>query len=435
MARKLASAWIALVLICTPFFAFAENHYCVTADQGVFLVSESGSALDLSSAWSDLYCVSENALYAVGLEKSGKMRYALCDVNGRLLTEPIYASLSAMQGGVLFYINGAYGWMDVSGSEMIPSDYTQLVSAGEDTFYALLTNPNDDQADQIYLVDKKNRSTATGVWTTVALDAVSDARMPFCEEKTALYGYLDDAGQIAIPPQFEYAGAFSNGLADAVSGEKHGLIDTSGAWVLAPEYSYIYHGDGFYIALTNSCCTVFDADGKTERFRLEEPNLEVAAVGSAVVVIGPDSLRVFNRDGALLHTYTSAVSVVEGVKGQLLVFEGDWGSKSVHIIDSDGKQLERADQHLIPLDETHYVFVTMNTALYNSNLLGGTRYSVNYESLQEGMIDSNGNEIIPAEYSEIRALGIERYLLISENALTIVDAGGNAIWQKTFAEE
>ena len=128
MMRKIAALLCALTLI--SFSALAEAHYCVATDKNVLLVFESGEAIDLSSAWSDIYCIREDTLYAVGLARDGRMRYALCDVNGRLLTEPVYASLSAAQGGVLFQIDGVYGWMDESGKEAIPADYTQLVPAG-----------------------------------------------------------------------------------------------------------------------------------------------------------------------------------------------------------------------------------------------------------------------------------------------------------------
>lgn len=429
MMRKIAALLCALTLI--SFSALAETHYCVATDKNVLLVFESGEAIDLSSAWSDIYCIREDALYAVGLARDGRMRYALCDVNGRLLTEPVYASLSAAQGGVLFQIDGVYGWMDESGKEEIPADYTQLVPAGDGAFYAFLTNPNDDQADQIYCVDVSGASVSSGVWTTIPLSEPSDSRMPFCEQGTALYGYLDSNGAIAIAPQFEYAGKFSGGLANAVQNGKHGLIDTSGEWVLQPEYSYIAEGESFYVALKDhSACIVFDADGRTELFRLDEANLEVAAVGGAIVAVNAESLRIYDRTGTLRRTCAPNAAVVEGARGQLILSEGDWGSQTVRIIDESGAKIDRVDQHLIPLDDERYAFVSMNVALYNSDILGGTRYSVNYDSLRVGMIDRTGREIVPAEYEEIRAVGKNRYLLIGERALILCNEEGKTIWQK-----
>ena len=115
MLRKLRRAICALLLIAFSGIALAENHYCVSTEKGVFLVSESGSAIDLTGAWSDIYCVRENELYAISLTTDAGTRYALSDANGRLLTEPAFTAFAAALDGVLFCINGMYGWKDASG--------------------------------------------------------------------------------------------------------------------------------------------------------------------------------------------------------------------------------------------------------------------------------------------------------------------------------
>ena len=351
-----------------------------------------------------------------------------------LLTEPVYASLSAAQGGVLFQIDGVYGWMDESGKEEIPADYTQLVPAGGRRVLCVSdqSERRSEQGSDLLRSDVSGASVSSGVWTTIPLSEPSDSRMPFCEQGTALYGYLDSNGAIAIAPQFEYAGKFSGGLANAVQNGKHGLIDTSGEWVLQPEYSYIAEGESFDVALKDhSACIVFDADGRTELFRLDEANLEVlAAVGGAIVAVNAESLRIYDRTGTLRRTCAPNAAVVEGARGQLILSEGDRGSQTVRIIDESGAKIDRVDQHLIPLDDERYAFVSMNVALYNSDILGGTRYSVNYDSLRVGMIDRTGREIVPAEYEEIRAVGENRYLLISESALILCNEEGKTIWQK-----
>jgi len=50
------------------------------------------------------------------------------------------------------------------------------------------------------------------------------------------YGYIDKTGALAIPAQFSFARAFSNGLAGASIGRTSGWIDRSGrfVWQSAP---------------------------------------------------------------------------------------------------------------------------------------------------------------------------------------------------------
>lgn len=430
MFAKFRRAFCAILLIALAGSAVAENQYCVSTDRGVFLVSEDGGAIDLTGAWSDLYCVRENELYAIGLTDDKGTRYALSDANGRLLTEPAFEAFAAALDGVLFRVNGAYGWKDARGQTRVTADYTQLVCAGEDTFYALLTNPNDDEPDQIYLVNTNNESIATSVWTASPLSAPSDGRMVFCNPDTRLFGYLDLNGNIAIEARFTFAGDFSQGVAHVSEEGRHGLIDASGEWLVPAEYDYIAFGDGFILALRGeSLCVVYAPDGKSERFRIEESGVEVAAVGDAIVIANADSLRIYDSEGNLRRTCAANSSVVAGARGQLILSEGDWGSKTARILDKSGLTIDRTDQHLIPLDDERYAFVEMNVALYNSDLLGGKRYSVNYDSLKMGMIDRTGREIIPAEYEEIRSVGENRYLLIGERELRICDGEGTNIWK------
>ncbi len=430
------TAVLAFALLITSFSSLAENSYCVSTDQGVFLVSESGTDFDLSSAWDDLYCIQENSRYVVGATHDNKTLYALCDASGRFITEPIYATLFAANNGIIFLVDNAYGYMDLNGTVQISADYTQLVPAGKNTFYALLTNPNDDQADQIYRVDKANRPTATGVWTTVPLTEAKDERMPFCDAHTALYGYLDLNGNIVIEAQYEYGGEFSNGLADAVSNGLHGLIDADGNWILSPEYNYIAQGNGFYAALKeHSECVVIGIEEKAELFRIEQADIEISAAGDYLIVTDSQSSDVYNSSGEKIYSCASDTSITEGVSGQLLLYEGDWGSETVHILESSGELQQKSYQHLVPLDENHYIFATMQTTIYTSDILETERYSVNYDSLREGLMDRTGKEILPAEYKEIRLVGEKRYLLIGENELEICDDEGTVLWQKIISSD
>jgi hypothetical protein len=49
---------------------------------------------------------------------------------------------------------------------------------------------------------------------------------------TKLYGYIDREGRLVIAPQFEYAGPFSEGLANVSNCSKHAFIDKAGATIL-----------------------------------------------------------------------------------------------------------------------------------------------------------------------------------------------------------
>ena len=48
------------------------------------------------------------------------------------------------------------------------------------------------------------------------------------------HGYIDKAGKIVIPPQFDDAGPFADGVATVAIGEKIGYVDKSGKYLWTP---------------------------------------------------------------------------------------------------------------------------------------------------------------------------------------------------------
>jgi cell wall assembly regulator SMI1 len=57
------------------------------------------------------------------------------------------------------------------------------------------------------------------------------------------YGYMNQAGEWAIPPQFEDAHDFGDASTDyatAKSGKKWGVIDTTGRWVINPQFEVLW---------------------------------------------------------------------------------------------------------------------------------------------------------------------------------------------------
>src|SRR5579862_743776 len=50
------------------------------------------------------------------------------------------------------------------------------------------------------------------------------------------YGFIDHSGKMVIPPQFDQATEFSEGLAAVQSGGKWGYIDSKGRLNIAPQF-------------------------------------------------------------------------------------------------------------------------------------------------------------------------------------------------------
>jgi WG containing repeat len=67
--------------------------------------------------------------------------------------------------------------------------------------------------------------------------SVSSERFRFFRD--GKFGYIDKAGKIIIPPRFDYARDFSEGLATVKIGDKAGCIDLNGKIIIPPQFDSI----------------------------------------------------------------------------------------------------------------------------------------------------------------------------------------------------
>lgn len=66
--------------------------------------------------------------------------------------------------------------------------------------------------------------------------------IPFPIQKDSLFGFINDKGEIVIPPMFRYCGCFDEktGLAPAVKDSLFGYIDSTGVWKIIPQFDFAY---------------------------------------------------------------------------------------------------------------------------------------------------------------------------------------------------
>ena len=417
--------------------ALAESGLCVVADGCAALLDMEGAEIIGPGLYADVFCLTDGERYAVGLDSEAGRRYGLCDGSGTLLTEIRYEMLAAMDGTILYRENGLYGAMDMDGGVLLEAEYTQLVPGSNGCFLALLTDPNDDSADLVWLVDAaEDDPISTGVYTDTGLQRLSEDRMPFRSPNTERFGCLNGGGEVALEAVFDYVGDFQNGAARASADGKFGVIDVGGEWRIPAEYDFLERGDGVFVGLAGrETCVIYDAESFDERFRLEGVNLRAAAVGSYTIVVDDSGMQIYSADGQLLLEADGSAAVSPGAGGQLLLSDGDWGAKCVSVVGADGTLSQRKDQHLLPLDEDRYAFMTMNVASYYSEALGSIRYSCDYESIRFGMMNAAGEEILPADYLEIRRLAEKRYLTVAGDGLRVIDADGNILWSLLSEED
>lgn len=162
------------------------------------------------------------------------------------------------EGGRLYpvHVNGKWGYVDRTGKIVIEprydneaffSDGVTVVMSGFDTEAAARAKPRGNTVRvpvgpdglKWEVIDTSGKTLAVfaagGVHPLTGFDEGLALIAESAEGKGSRYGYIDKAGRVNIRPQFEKAGAFCEGLADACveSGRcGYGYIDRSGGFVI-----------------------------------------------------------------------------------------------------------------------------------------------------------------------------------------------------------
>ena len=417
---------LALILLGT---ARAEGPVCVPVNGVACLVDEGGNAI--LDGFEDAFTVRDGALYAAG--KRGN--YRLYDAAGNALGDAAFAMVYDAGDCLIFRQGNLYGAMDDTGAVILPPEWTQLVSDGEGGFLALASDPLDETSDEILRVDAMGETTPTGVHTNIAFSPLRSGRMAV-RAANGRYGAVNQRGELVVPKRWMGLSAFEDGLAIATGDAGVGLIDAHGREVVAAVYDWIDRGDGIIAVLSEDRVDVYAADGATLLYSVEGENLEAAVADGCLLVRDGDASKLYDQSGSVIGEFGPSFGCAPGLNGQLIAWEGEWGEPRAWLMDPDGDAASERFQHIVPLAGGRYAFATMKGVAYRSAELGRVQTSWDYDSLRFGLMDSEGRELLPAEYREIRALGEDRLLLVSDVEVRLTDLDGNAIktWVTTEAE-
>jgi KWG Leptospira. len=104
----------------------------------------------------------------------------------------------------------------------------------------------------------------------IAVDPNMDGAADFSEDlalvkANGVYGYMNRAGEVIIPPQYLSAASFSGGLAAIRTGTRYGYINPAGELVIEPQFSlagsFAERAGG---GEAGRSLRIYRADGKTD---------------------------------------------------------------------------------------------------------------------------------------------------------------------------
>lgn len=431
---------LALLLLAACAAAQAvEGPFVLPLDGGALLVSQQGRQLTQPGQYDRIEPLG-GGLFAASSTQNRQSLTWLLDGEGKLALESAFEDLYALDGQLYAVEGDLVGVLDGQLNWKVPCAYTQLVYGGEDGYLALTSDPYDERPDGVYYVDGQGQEKATGIRIQYGLAMFSEGLMPVMDGVSGRMGYLDARGDWAITPQYEYAGEFQNGVAEAALAAGAGFIDKQGNWLLTPKYAAVSRCEGegkLVLAQEDSGeAVLFSADGFGQIKRFDGTDIYFSADFDAdlAVLYLDDCTQLIDAQGNVLIEcgLNATFDAWSAQNGRVLVRLGDWGENCVWLYDLEGNRVAGPWQEAWLLGQDGgrtlyavgafevYEAVDVEASFHTYEEVPGTR------TVQ--VVDQDGREVIPARPLEALMMDEGGYLLYEDSkGAGAMDAQGRAI--------
>lgn len=423
LSRILAVLLLASLLCAPALAAIPINTSCAA------LVGEDGTTLIAPGEYTMLISFGLPGLFAAQRQDGS---FVIVDETGARRGDATYDYLEAVDGAILYARGEKYGVLDAELNELVPCEYTWLVSNGEGGFLALRTDVWDDSPDGVYLIDKSGYVSPTGVKIASLLWSFSDGMSQALSVDNGRYGYLNAEGQWQLRPQYAYADRFMNGLAVATLDSGSGLIDTRGNWRIMPKYDFIDRpadSDGLIAAVKyNELVDVFRASDQSYLYTLtcDTQGAYTALSGNILLVFSTDSVRAVNDAGKTVVEVPANGTINSAGEKRLFVYPDEWGTKSAYLADANGRQLSEVYQDFGlfgTVDGRDYFVVNA----FDTEEVDGTLIWLS-DTMRCGLIDEDGREVLPIVYSELSCPTPGYIQARDEDGVHLFRMDGTEIW-------
>jgi hypothetical protein len=199
----------------------------------------------------------EGAALVLPVEENPQWGYI--SENGEYIIHPQYQKATVFNEGLAWVIlpNSAPQAINIEGKVEFTLPEANHVYIFKEHLAAFSTQ--DNNIEKWGFVDKKGKIRINPRFMDV---------MEFSEGLCAVkndnqkWGYTDPTGNMAIKYQFDYAGSFRNGKAIVQSGNKYGVINKKGEYILNPQFNEMGMDNDIFIIERNKQWGWVNKDGK-----------------------------------------------------------------------------------------------------------------------------------------------------------------------------
>lgn len=361
----------------------------------------------------------------------------LLDGSGIVVGGP-YEALFEQDGKLLIMEGGLLG---VLGE--LPCTHTQIAANGAGGYLAINSDPYDDKPDGVYHIDASGSERATGIRIQYGLCSFSEGLMPVVDAVSGRMGYLNREGEWGITPQFEYAGDFRDGVAEAALVTGTGLIDGKGNWLLTPKYEALGRsGDGHMVLAQENRSSIVLLDGKDLATVKTFTGLDICffadSEATVAVLYLDDCTRLIGAGGqTLVESGLDAVfDLWSETKDRMLVRLGDWGEPCVWLYDMDGRAVAGPWQDAWLLGEGLYAVSEFEVYESVDTENAWHSYEMVEGSEKISVVNAEGETVIPGRPLISLTMDKDGYLIMeSEEGAGAMDRSGKLLcWYSRAGE-
>lgn len=162
----------------------------------------------------------------IGKRKNNVIKYGFIDKTGSEIVPPIYDDASSFHEGMAYVKKGDFfGFIDKTGKEVIPCIYHGVSNFSQGLALAY-------KSEKCGYIDKSGN-----IVIPFNFDRASD----FCEDmaivkKDVKYGYINKNGVQVIACKYNFCGSFNDGIAIVKDDDKYGAVDKTGKEIIPVIY-------------------------------------------------------------------------------------------------------------------------------------------------------------------------------------------------------
>lgn len=396
------------------------------------------------------------------IDGTGYTRMGLMDAEGKLLTGFDYESLDYDNGYVSFTLPGGSalsGGMDPAGNVVIEPVYASIKSMGNGRWLAMampegasaIKRVDDGDGEyteeidfDVVCVEGDGNVRKLGLhtrdrWFNVNPEGI--CALWSVDEYGGQTVYIDSSGALMFDKSFRYGENFEGDYAVVAESELYGVIDKRGEYVIPPEYDYISTETGKpIIATRGSSFTVYDpASLEMIMTRDYEEGADVSAnaiTRDLLGVVADGVVGVYRITGELLFevpgdSYLQLYGYNGGDICRLVQSSGDWPEEYYRLIDLEGNAVS-GNYRMVDSGtwrDGHGRFVTGD---YKYVMDSDGEPMVDWNTYRYGLIDENGETLLPMVYDELRPLAYDRFWAVAGGQSGLIDAEGK--WYYTVSD-